>query len=209
YENSQARERTQTLMDYANMVNGLVLGTGDLSEISLGWNTYNGDHMSMYNVNCSVPKTLIPLLINHIAKSMGEDIYNVCLDVINTPISPELLPSTKGDLNQKTEEIIGDYNLHDFFIFNFIDSGSNADRLYVMAKQAFEGMYDEKYIQEVLNKFIRRFFSQQFKRNCSPDGPAIGPISLSPRGAWQMPSDMYSSLWDSVNLSLNDEEFKA
>ncbi len=209
YENSQARERTQILMDYANMVGALVLGTGDLSEIALGWSTYNGDHMSMYNVNCSVPKTLIPPLIDFIAKDMGEAVYNVCLDVIGTPISPELLPTTEGDLKQKTEEIIGDYDLHDFFLYNLIDSGSSTDRLYAMAIQAFKGVYTANYIKEVLNKFISRFFSQQFKRNCSTDGPAIGSISLSPRGAWQMPSDLYNNLWNSINLSLNDDNFKA
>ncbi len=196
YENSQARERTQILMDYANKVGGIVLGTGDMSEAALGYCTYNGDHMSMYNVNCSVPKTLVKGLVRFLAENdFDEVVRDVCLDVLDTPISPELLPVTEGELQQRTEDILGDYALHDFFLYHMLDSGSAPARLYAMAKQAFAGAYDEQKIKDQLRTFIRRFFSQQFKRNCVPDGPKVGSVCLSPRGDLRMPSDMSAQLW--------------
>lgn len=193
YENSQARERTQILMDYAGKVGGIVLGTGDMSELALGYCTYNGDHMSMYNVNCSVPKTLVRLLVAHLGAQLG--VLEVCQDVIDTPISPELLPVTDGELNQKTETILGSYDLHDFFLYHLLDSGSSPKRLLAMAMQAFGDQYDSAQIEKQLGTFLKRFFSQQFKRNCVPDGPKVGSISLSPRGDLRMPSDMDSMLW--------------
>lgn len=195
YENSQARERTQILMDYANKVNGIVLGTGDMSEIALGFCTYNGDHMSMYNVNCSVPKTLVRPLVRHLAEAMDETVRAICADVIATPISPELLPASAGELSQRTEDILGDYALHDFFLYHFMDSGSSPERLKMLALQAFDGVYDREAIDTQLTTFIRRFFTQQFKRNCTPDGPKVGSIGLSPRGDWRMPSDLGFELW--------------
>ncbi len=199
YENSQARERTQILMDIANQVGGIVLGTGDMSEAALGFSTYNGDHMSMYNVNCSVPKTLVKSLVKYLSeKDFGGTVLSVCQDIIDTPISPELLPVTAGELAQRTEEILGDYALHDFFLYHMLDSGSGPDRLRLLAKQAFAGVYDEAKITEQLTTFIRRFFAQQYKRNCVPDGPKVGSISLSPRGDWRMPADMSGALWKSL-----------
>ncbi|MDD3411784.1 MAG: NAD(+) synthase, partial [Eubacteriales bacterium] len=181
YENSQARERTQILMDLANKVGGIVLGTGDMSEAALGFCTYNGDHMSMYNVNCSVPKTLVKSLVRYLSEQdFGDVVKAVCADVIDTPISPELLPVTEGELNQRTEDILGDYALHDFFLYHLMDSGSGPERLRALAGQAFAGVYDAAKIDEQLRTFLRRFFQQQYKRNCVPDGPKVGSISLSP-----------------------------
>ncbi len=196
YENSQARERTQILMDYANKVNGIVLGTGDMSEGALGFSTYNGDHMSMYNVNCSVPKTLVKSLVRYLSGHDFEGaVRDVCMDIIDTPISPELLPVAEGELAQRTEDILGDYALHDFFLYHLLDSGSSPERLKRLAMQAFEGVYDEAKINVQLDTFLSRFFAQQFKRNCVPDGPKVGSISLSPRGDLRMPSDMSGALW--------------
>ena len=196
YENSQARERTQILMDVSNEVGGLVLGTGDLSEAALGFCTYNGDHMSMYNVNGSVPKTLVKSLVKHLSThEFGDAVMEVCQDVLDTPISPELLPVSEGELNQRTEDILGDYALHDFFLYHFMDSGATPEKLKLLAGQAFRGVYDEKRVSDQLETFLRRFFSQQFKRNCVPDGPKVGSVSLSPRGDWRMPSDMSRALW--------------
>ncbi len=196
YENSQARERTQIAMDYANRIGALVLGTGDLSEAALGFSTYNGDHMSMYNVNCSIPKTLVRTLVKYLGESVfGGQVQKVCEDIIDTPISPELLPVDKGELNQRTEEILGDYALHDFFLYHMMDSGSSPQRLYAFARQAFDGVYNDDAILKALKLFLRRFFSQQFKRSCIPDGPKVGSVSLSPRGDWRMPSDMAGTAW--------------
>ncbi len=196
YENSQARERTQILMDYANRIGALVLGTGDLSESALGFSTYNGDHMSMYNVNCSIPKTLVRTLVRYLGENVfGGEVQKVCEDIIDTPISPELLPVDKGELQQRTEDILGDYALHDFFLYHMMDSGSSPDRLYAFARQAFDKVYADDAIQKALKLFLRRFFSQQFKRSCMPDGPKVGSVSLSPRGDWRMPSDMAGSAW--------------
>lgn len=196
YENSQARERTQILMDYANKVDGIVLGTGDMSEMALGFCTYNGDHMSMYNPNCSVPKTLVKSLVRYLSEAFfGGEVAEICRDIIDTPISPELLPVEDGELNQRTEDILGDYALHDFFLYHMLDSGSEPDKLRLMATQAFKGVYERQKIEDQLSTFLRRFFTQQFKRNCVPDGPKVGSISLSPRGDWRMPSDMSARMW--------------
>ncbi len=196
YENCQARERTQILMDYANKVSGIVLGTGDMSEAALGFCTYNGDHMSMYNVNCSVPKTLVKGLVRYLSeRGFGDEVRAVCQDVLDTPISPELLPVNEGELNQRTEDILGDYALHDFFLYHLLDSGSDPERLKLLAAQAFGGVYDESKISTQLNTFLKRFFQQQYKRNCVPDGPKVGSISLSPRGDLRMPSDMSGAMW--------------
>ena len=195
YENSQARERTQILMDYANKVGGLVLGTGDLSEAALGFCTYNGDHMSMYNVNCSVPKTLVKSLVWHLGRCFGVSVASICQDVIATPISPELLPVSEGELQQRTEDILGDYALHDFFLYHLMDSGASPGKLKMLARQAFSSLYDPEKIDRQLQTFLRRFFAQQFKRNCVPDGPKVGSVSLSPRGDWRMPSDMDAGMW--------------
>ncbi|MEG1776146.1 MAG: NAD(+) synthase [Clostridia bacterium] len=200
YENSQARERTQILMDYANQRNGIVLGTGDLSELALGFCTYNGDHMSMYNVNCSVPKTLVKSLVRYLSEcSFGDVVAEICRDVIDTPISPELLPVTEGELAQRTETILGDYALHDFFLYHLMDSGAAPEKLRALALQAFNGTYDAAKISGQLQTFLRRFFTQQFKRNCAPDGPKVGSVSLSPRGDWRMPSDMKHGMWTAEN----------
>jgi len=196
YENCQARERTQILMDYANKVGGIVLGTGDMSEMAIGFATYNGDHMSMYNVNCSIPKTLVKRLVRHISEhSFAGVVLDVCRDVLDTPISPELLPAKEGEMTQRTEEIVGDYALHDFFLYHLMDSGSGYERLKRFAVQAFRDVYTEEKITAQLHVFLRRFFTQQFKRNCVPDGPKVGSVSLSPRGDWRMPSDMSDALW--------------
>ena len=193
YENSQARERTQILMDVANQVGGLVIGTGDLSELALGWATYNGDHMSMYGVNAGVPKTLIRYLVSYVA---GEMATETLLDIIDTPISPELIPADeKGNIKQKTEDLVGPYELHDFFIYYFLRYGFSPAKIYVMAQKAFANTYDDKTIKKWLQTFCRRFFNQQFKRSCLPDGPKVGSVSLSPRGDWRMPSDASSTLW--------------
>ena len=196
YENSQARERTQILMDYANKVGGIVLGTGDLSEAALGFCTYNGDHMSMYNVNCSVPKTLVKSLVRYLsAHGFSDTVRDVCADVIDTPISPELLPVSDGELNQRTEEILGDYALNDFFLYHLMDSGASPKKLRMLAAQAFDGVYDAERVASQLRTFLKRFFAQQFKRNCVPDGPKVGSVSLSPRGDWRMPSEMSAAMW--------------
>ncbi|MDZ5253325.1 NAD(+) synthase [Clostridium sp. LIBA-8841] len=191
YENVQARERTQILMDIANKEGGLLIGTGDLSELALGWCTYNGDHMSMYSVNCSIPKTLVRFLVNYFANNeISDDAKEALLDILDTPVSPELLPKDKeGKIAQKTEDIVGPYELHDFFLYHFIKHGSSPERIFLLAKEAFKNDYDEETIKKWLDKFIRRFFTQQFKRSALPDGPKVGSISLSPRGDWRMPSD--------------------
>ena len=194
YENSQARERTQILMDIANQTNGIVIGTGDLSELALGWATYNGDHMSMYGVNGGVPKTLVRNLVKWAAENRFENVKGILLDIVDTPISPELLPANdNGEIQQVTEDLVGPYELHDFFIYNYIRNGYSTEKIFFLAQKAFANVYDDETILKWLKTFIRRFFSQQFKRSCLPDGPAIGSVSLSPRGAWEMPSDAWSS----------------
>ena len=191
YENVQARERTQILMDIANKEGGLLIGTGDLSELALGWCTYNGDHMSMYSVNPSIPKTLVRYLVKYVAENESTPIASkTLLDILDTPVSPELLPKdSKGNIAQKTEDIVGPYELHDFFLYHFIKHGSSKERIFFLAKQAFKDDYSEEEIKKWLDKFMWRFFTQQFKRSALPDGPKVGSISLSPRGDWRMPSD--------------------
>lgn len=196
YENSQARERTQILMDYANKVNAIVIGTGDMSELALGWCTYNGDHMSMYGVNASVPKTLVKHLVKWFAHEIGGEAEKTLLDIFDTPISPELVPSDKKDeIGQKTEDIVGPYELHDFFLYHLLRNSFSPKKIYWLAKRAFEGEYDDATILKWLRNFYRRFFNQQFKRSCMPDGPKVGSVCLSPRGDWRMPSDASSALW--------------
>ncbi len=195
YENAQARERTQVLMDIANMNNGIVVGTGDLSELALGWATYNGDHMSMYAVNGALPKTLIRYLVNEYAKASKPKLKSVLLDILDTPVSPELLPAKEGKISQKTEDIVGPYELHDFFLYNMIGRGWSPKKIYFVAKQTFNGEYDDGVILKWLKTFTRRFFIQQFKRSCLPDGVKIGSIGLSPRAEWKMPSDAVSAVW--------------
>ncbi|MBR4310292.1 MAG: NAD(+) synthase, partial [Akkermansia sp.] len=196
YENAQARERTQILMDYAGKVGGIVVGTGDLSELALGWCTYNGDHMSMYSVNCSVPKTLIRCLISHVVAQSPAELAAVLQDVVDTPVSPELLPpADDGSIEQKTEDVLGPYDLHDFFLYHFIKYGAEGDKLLALAKHAFAGQFEEALIEKTLTTFMRRFFTQQFKRSCVPDGPKVGTIALSPRGDWRMPTDVCGLLW--------------
>lgn len=220
YENSQARERTQILMDLANKLSGMVVGTGDLSELALGWATYNGDHMSMYGVNASVPKTLIKYLVKFVAKTIDEKSAATLYDIIATPISPELIPADEnGNIKQKTEDLVGPYELHDFFIYHFLRHGFSPRKIFLLANKAFgktpanianstaasntntdmgnevPGLYDEEVILHWLQTFCRRFFNQQFKRSCLPDGPKIGSISLSPRGDWRMPSDAMATIW--------------
>ena len=182
-------------MDYANKIGGLVLGTGDLSEVALGWCTYNGDHMSMYNLNVSVPKTLMRSMVAYAAGLLGGDIMPVAQDILDTPVSPELIPGENGEIAQKTEETLGAYELHDFFLWHMMDSGSGPRRLYALACQAFEGQQPREEILRALRTFIRRFFTQQFKRSAMPDGPQVTPVSLSPRGSWHMPSDAQMQLW--------------
>ena len=195
YENAQARERTQILMDYANKVNGIVLGTGDLSEEALGFCTYNGDHMSMYNVNCTVTKTCLRSLTRYLsAHSFDANVAAICQDVVDTPVSPELLPVTESELTQRTEDILGDYALHDFYLYHFITDGADRDKLKLLAQHAFRGVYDDQQIDKQLSTFLWRFRTQQFKRSCAPDGPQVGPVSLSPRGGWDMPSDLAGML---------------
>lgn len=189
YENAQARERTQVLMDLCNMVHGLVIGTGDLSELALGFATYNGDHMSMYGVNADVPKTLIRMMLRQIAAVSEPALAAVLTDIVDTPVSPELLPGKDGKIAQVTEDIVGPYELHDFFLFHLLRRGANKEKILRLALYAFDGEYDEKTIARWYEEFIRRFFSQQFKRSCMPDGPRIGNVALSPRGDWRMPSD--------------------
>jgi len=194
YENSQARERTQILMDLANKENALVIGTGDLSELALGWATYNGDHMSMYGVNVSIPKTLIRYLVEYVAETSPS--RATLLDIADTPISPELTPADEnGDIAQKTEDLVGPYLLHDFFLYYFLRYGFTPQKIFMLAQHAFKGTFDDETIGKWLKVFIRRFFSQQFKRSCLPDGPKVGSVSLSPRGDWRMPSDATSALW--------------
>lgn len=197
YENSQARERTQILMDVANQENGMVIGTGDLSELALGWATYNGDHMSMYGVNGSIPKTLVRYLVEWVAHNRVDDASRATLlDIVDTPISPELIPADEnGNIKQKTEDLVGPYELHDFFLYHFLRFGSSPAKIYFLAQQAFGGSYDKETIRKWLHTFFRRFFQQQFKRSCLPDGPKVGSVSLSPRGDWRMPSDAMATLW--------------
>ncbi len=205
YENGQARERTQILMDAANQMNGFVVGTGDLSELALGWATYNGDHMSMYGVNVSVPKTLVKHLVAWVANNYADDsTRSILLDIVDTPISPELIPADEnGEISQKTEDLVGPYELHDFFLYYTLRWGFRPDKIYYLAQKAFSrdnlafehGIYDDETIHKWLHTFFRRFFAQQFKRSCLPDGPKVGSCSLSPRGDWRMPSDASSSAW--------------
>ena len=202
YENSQARERTQILMDLGNQLGGLVIGTGDLSELALGWATYNGDHMSMYGVNAGIPKTLIRHLVQYVAESVDDTSRETLLDIIDTPVSPELIPADEdGNIRQKTEELVGPYELHDFFLYYVLRLGFRPLKIFMLASKAFNGnnngttFYDDATIKKWLTIFLRRFFSQQFKRSCLPDGPKVGSVSLSPRGDWRMPSDASSTLW--------------
>ena len=196
YENSQARERTQVLMDIANKGGGMVIGTGDMSELALGWATYNGDHMSMYGVNASVPKTLVRHLVRYYADTCGDEVLKgILLDILDTPVSPELLPPEDGKISQKTEDIVGPYELHDFFLYYILRFGYRPAKIYRLAKIAFEGIYEKDTILKWLNTFYRRFFSQQFKRSCLPDGPKVGSVAVSPRGDLRMPSDACARLW--------------
>lgn len=196
YENGQARERTQILMDLANKTGGMVIGTGDLSELALGWATYNGDHMSMYAVNASVPKTLVRHLVHYYAQTCGEEeLEKVLLDVLDTPVSPELLPPEDGKISQKTEDIVGPYELHDFYLYNMLRQGYAPAKVFRLAVIAFTGIYEKAVILKWLKIFYRRFFSQQFKRSCLPDGPKVGSVAVSPRGDLRMPSDACSHIW--------------
>ncbi len=196
YENGQARERTQVLMDVANQTGGLVIGTGDMSELALGWATYNGDHMSMYGVNASVPKTLVRHLVHYYADTCkDQELKDVLYDVLDTPVSPELLPPKDGEIAQKTEDLVGPYELHDFFLYYFLRFGYEPAKIYRLAKYAFEGEYEDEVIYKWLYTFCRRFFTQQFKRSCLPDGPKVGTVALSPRGDWRMPSDACQASW--------------
>lgn len=195
FENSQARERTQILMDIACMEGGIVLGTGDLSELALGWCTYNADHMSMYNVNCSIPKTLIKSLTGYVAKEIGGKVEETTNDILDTPISPELLPSDGENITQRTEEVLGKYDLHDFFLYHMMEGGATPKKLYYLATVAFKDITRNEDILKALKIFINRFFSQQFKRSCMPDGPKVGTVSLSPRGDLRMPSDACADIW--------------
>ena len=197
YENSQARERTQLLMDVANRENGLVIGTGDLSELALGWATYNGDHMSMYGVNASIPKTLVKYMVEWVANNRVDEFSRATLlDIVDTPISPELIPADEeGNIKQKTEDLVGPYELHDFFLYHFIRFGAAPSKIYYLAQIAFGDAYPKEVIRKWLYTFFRRFFQQQFKRSCLPDGPKVGSISFSPRGDWRMPSDAVAALW--------------
>lgn len=208
YENSQARERTQILMDLANKYDGIVVGTGDMSEMALGWCTYNGDHMSMYNVNCGVPKTLVKYLVEWFSETTSDtELSFVLKDIISTPISPELIPACDNStIAQKTEDLIGPYELHDFFLFHVIRNGFSPLKIFYLASLAFKNMYSTDILKKWLLNFYRRFFSQQFKRSCMPDGPKIGSVCLSPRGDWRMPSDASASLWiDELNQIENHD----
>lgn len=195
YENAQARERTQILMDIANMENGLVVGTGDLSELALGWATYNGDHMSMYGVNASVPKTLVRYLVAYEAGRCGGLLEEALRDILDTPVSPELLPPENGEIAQKTEQIVGPYELHDFFLYYLLRFGTPPSKILRLASLAFAGRFETDEIKKWLNVFLKRFFSQQYKRSCLPDGPRVGSVALSPRGDWRMPSDACAARW--------------
>lgn len=196
YENSQARERTQILMDIANQKGGIVIGTGDLSELALGWATYNGDHMSMYGVNASIPKTLVRHIVSYESSKTSGALSDVLKDIVDTPVSPELLPpDDNGEISQKTEDLVGPYDLHDFYLYYFLRWGFKPSKIYRLACQSFEGKFDTETIYKWEETFIRRFFNQQFKRSCLPDGPKVGTVTLSPRGDWRMPSDAVSALW--------------
>ena len=196
YENAQARERTQVLMDIANEHGGLVIGTGDLSELALGWCTYNGDHMSMYGVNASIPKTLVRHLVGYLSRDGEEpELHDVLEDILDTPVSPELLPAVKGEISQRTEDLVGPYELHDFFLYYIIRWGFAPGKVFRLAQHALGRKYSREVILKWLKSFYRRFFTQQFKRNCQPDGPKIGTVSLSPRGDWRMPSDARAAVW--------------
>lgn len=195
FENSQARERTQILMDIANKENALVVGTGDMSELALGWCTYNGDQMSMYGVNSSVPKTLVKHLVEWFASQTDDKTSSILKDICNTPISPELIPSNEDEISQKTEDLVGPYELHDFFLYHFLRNSFDPIKIFFLAKKAFDGKYKSEVILHWLKVFFKRFFSQQFKRSCMPDGPKVGSVNLSPRGDWRMPSDASCNLW--------------
>ena len=196
YENSQARERTQVLMDIANAAGGMVIGTGDMSELALGWATYNGDHMSMYGVNASVPKTLVRHLVHYYADTCeDQELKEILYDVLDTPVSPELLPPEDGEISQKTEDLVGPYELHDFYLYYMLRFGYEPSKIYRIAKEAFAGEYDNETIYKWLRTFCWRFFAQQFKRSCLPDGPKVGTVALSPRGDWRMPSDACVAGW--------------
>ena len=210
YENGQARERTQILMDIANKSGGMVIGTGDMSELALGWATYNGDHMSMYGVNASVPKTLVRHLVRYYADTCGDEtLQKVLYDVLDTPVSPELLPPEDGKISQKTEDIVGPYELHDFFLYYILRFGCTPKKIYRLAKYAFDGTYDTETIQKWLKTFYRRFFSQQFKRSCLPDGPKVGTVAVSTRGDLRMPSDASARIWMEELDHLDDEPKQA
>ena len=196
YENGQARERTQVLMDVANQIDGMVIGTGDMSELALGWATYNGDHMAMYGVNAGVPKTLVRHLVHYYAEtSASKELAAALFDVLDTPVSPELLPPEEGKISQKTEDLVGPYELHDFFLYYMLRYGFAPDKIYRLALLAFDGSYEPIVIRKWLYTFYRRFFSQQFKRSCLPDGPKVGSVAISPRGDWRMPSDASGRIW--------------
>ncbi len=195
FENSQARERTQVLMDLSNKYNGIVVGTGDLSELALGWCTYNGDHMSMYSVNGSIPKTLMRKIIEVEANNIGGKVKDILLDIIDTPVSPELLPKKEGEMVQKTEDIVGPYILHDFYLYYAVGYGFKPSKIFYIAKKVFSGEFDEKTLYKWLENFYRRFFNQQFKRSCLPDGVKVLDFTLSPRGDWRMPSDALNTIW--------------
>jgi NAD+ synthase (glutamine-hydrolysing) len=196
YENSQARERTQILMDKANQLGGIVIGTGDLSELALGWATYNGDHMSMYAVNSSIPKTLVRWLVSYEADTSDGTLKKALLDILDTPVSPELLPPEHdGTISQKTEDIVGPYELHDFFMYFMLRYGFSPSKIFRIACIAFKDEYSLEVVMKWLKTFYKRFFAQQFKRSCLPDGPKVGTVTLSPRGDWRMPSDASASIW--------------
>ena len=196
YENGQARERTQILMDIANKTGGMVIGTGDMSELALGWATYNGDHMSMYGVNASVPKTLVRYLVEYYAYECCEDeLAEVLKDVLDTPVSPELLPPEDGQISQKTEDLVGPYELHDFFLYYVLRFGFEPKKIYRLARYVFYESYDDATILKWMKTFYRRFFNQQFKRSCLPDGPKVGTVAVSPRGDLRMPSDACAQIW--------------
>lgn len=207
YENGQARERTQVLMDLANQTGGMVIGTGDMSELALGWATYNGDHMSMYGVNAGVPKTLVRHLVQYYADTCGqEELRKVLLDVLDTPVSPELLPPVDGVISQKTEDLVGPYELHDFYLYYMLRCGFEPEKIYRLAQYAFQGIYDKETIFKWLKTFYRRFFTQQFKRSCLPDGPKVGSVAVSPRGDLRMPSDASAATWMSAIEAMEEKD---
>ena len=203
YENAQARERTQILMDLSNDLGGIVVGTGDLSEVALGWATYNGDHMAMYNVNSDIPKTLVRRIVDYYARNTQGSVAKILFDILDTPVSPELLPAKEnGEIEQKTEDLVGPYDLHDYFLYNFVGKGYKPSKIYALAKEAFEGVFDEEIIYKWLTVFIKRFVTQQFKRSASPEGIKVGSVSLSPRGDFNMPSDMsYQAFLDELEAN--------